>query len=102
MMKLSRRQLLAGVAVLPFAAPLVARAQSTELRLGLITPVGHSWNDAALRLAEALAQQTDGRLAMGWRHDLLGLPMTQLLAGEAALAFDRKRGIMLEPRRSSD
>ncbi|RJL21514.1 TRAP transporter substrate-binding protein [Paracoccus siganidrum] len=68
MMKLSRRHLIAGAAALPFAAPLVARAQSTELRLGLITPVGHSWNDAALRLAEGLAQQSDGRLTMTVFH----------------------------------
>ncbi len=39
MIKISRRQLVAGAAALPFAAPLVARAQSTQLRLGLITPV---------------------------------------------------------------
>ena len=64
MLKLSRRQLLAGAAALPFAAPMVARAQATQLRLGVITPVGHSWNDAALRLGEVLAQQTDGRLTV--------------------------------------
>ncbi len=71
MFKLSRRQMLAGVgaaAALPFAAPTVARAQSTEMRLGLITPVGHSWNDAALRLAELLKEKTDGRLNMTVFH----------------------------------
>lgn len=68
MIKISRRQLVAGAAALPFAAPLVVRAQSTQLRLGLITPVGHSWNDAALRLAERLAQQSDGRLTMTVFH----------------------------------
>lgn len=62
MMKLSRRQLIAGAAALPFAAPLVARAQSTELRLGLITPVGHSWNDAALHFGELLKESSGGRL----------------------------------------
>lgn len=68
MPKLSRRQLLAVAAALPLAAPMVARAQTTQLRLGLITPVGHSWNDAALRLADLLAQQSDGRLTMAVFH----------------------------------
>ena len=54
MITISRRQFLAGAATLPLAAPVVARAQAKELRLGLITPVGHSWNDAALRLADVL------------------------------------------------
>lgn len=64
MLKLSRRQLIAGAAVLPLAAPVIARAQGRELRLGVITPVGHSWNNAALRLGELLAQQSDGRLTL--------------------------------------
>ncbi|SNR33498.1 TRAP transporter substrate-binding protein [Paracoccus sediminis] len=65
MPKLSRRHLLAGVAALPLAAPVIARAQTRQLRLGVITPVGHSWNDAAIRLGEVLSQQTDGRLTVG-------------------------------------
>lgn len=64
MLKLSRRQLLAGAAALPLAAPMVARAQGTELRLGLITPVGHSWTDSAQQLAELLRAESDGRLNM--------------------------------------
>ena len=39
-----------------------------------------------------------GRLAEGWRRDLVGRPMQELLEGNAALAFDRDRGIVLEPR----
>lgn len=64
MLKLSRRKLIATAAVLPLAAPLVARAQTTQLRLGVITPVGHSWNDAALHLGKVLEEQTDGRLTL--------------------------------------
>lgn len=68
MTTLSRRHFLAGAATLPLAAPLVARAQTTELRLGLITPVGHSWNDAALRLGDVLKERSDGRLTMTVFH----------------------------------
>lgn len=68
MIKLSRRQILASAAMLPLAAPMIARAQAKELRLGLITPVGHSWNDAALALAEVLKEKTDGRLTMSVFH----------------------------------
>lgn len=66
--KLSRRQLLAAGAVLPLAAPSIVRAQARELRLGLITPVGHSWNDSALKLAEVLGKETDGRIKMTVFH----------------------------------
>ncbi len=40
-----------------------------------------------------------GRLAGGWRRDLVGRPMQELLDGEAALAFEPGRGIVLEPRK---
>lgn len=39
-----------------------------------------------------------GRLAGGWRRDLVGEPMRDLLEGRAALAFDAQRGIVLEAR----
>ncbi len=39
-----------------------------------------------------------GRLASGWRHELVGRPMQRLLDGEAALAYERGRGIVLEAR----
>lgn len=41
----------------------------------------------------------NGRLAQGWRRDLVGRPMQELLEGEAALAFEPGRGIVLEPRK---
>ena len=68
MITISRRHFLAGAATLPLAAPVVARAQAKELRLGLITPVGHSWNDAALRLADVLKERSDGSLTMSVFH----------------------------------
>ncbi|MBS1848729.1 MAG: HRDC domain-containing protein [Actinobacteria bacterium] len=39
-----------------------------------------------------------GRLGEGWRRDLAGAAMQDLLEGRSALAFDRARGIVLEPR----
>jgi ribonuclease D len=52
-------------------------------------------------IEEAVSGSGEGRLADGWRHDLIGRPMGQLLSGEAALAFDRRRGIVLEPRHTT-
>jgi ribonuclease D len=39
-----------------------------------------------------------GRLATGWRAELLGEPIRQLVSGDAALAFDGRGGLALEAR----
>lgn len=52
-------------------------------------------------IEEAVAGSDEGRLSDGWRHELIGRPMEELLSGQAALAFDRKRGIVLEPRQTN-
>ncbi len=39
-----------------------------------------------------------GRLASGWRHDVLGEPMRALAAGEASLALDRALGRLVLER----
>ncbi len=49
-------------------------------------------------IEELVAGGSDARLADGWRCELVGEPIAQLLDGASALAFDRKRGIVLEPR----
>lgn len=67
-MKISRRLLLAAGATLPLAAPTVLRAQARELRLGILTPTGHPWNNAALRVADELKAETGGRLTMTVFH----------------------------------
>ncbi len=40
----------------------------------------------------------DARLATGWRAELVGEPIRQLVAGEAALAFDGRGTLRLEKR----
>ncbi|HET9823220.1 MAG TPA: TRAP transporter substrate-binding protein [Burkholderiaceae bacterium] len=90
-MSLSRRHLLAMGATLPLAAPTLSLAQAKELRLGLITPVGHSWNKAALVLADKLKAATNGRLTMTVFHSgQLGnesAMMQQLQSGALDMGF---------------
>jgi ribonuclease D len=40
----------------------------------------------------------EGRLSEGWRAELLGEPIRQLVSGDAALAFDGRGGLVLEGR----
>lgn len=67
-MTFSRRTFLGGVAAgaaLSLATPSLVRAQETRtLRLGIVTPPGHPWNNAALKVGEALEAETNGRLSI--------------------------------------
>jgi ribonuclease D len=48
---------------------------------------------------EALLRGDEGaRLAHGWRAEVVGEPIGQLMHGEAALAFDGRGGLVLEAR----
>ena len=49
-------------------------------------------------LEELLRDEPDARLGVGWRAELVGRQIRQLLAGEAALAFDGQGGLLLEAR----
>lgn len=49
-------------------------------------------------IEELVAGVPDARLTQGWRAELVGQPIAGLLEGESAVAFDRRRGIVLEPR----
>jgi ribonuclease D len=49
-------------------------------------------------LHSLLRGDRDGRLSTGWRAELLGEPIRQLVSGDAALAFDGKGGLALEAR----
>ncbi|RVH46982.1 TRAP transporter substrate-binding protein [Sinorhizobium meliloti] len=67
-MTFSRRTFLGGVAAgaaLSLATPSLVRAQETRtLRLGIVTPPGHPWNNAALKVGEALKAEANGRLSI--------------------------------------
>ncbi|MQX31195.1 TRAP transporter substrate-binding protein [Sinorhizobium meliloti] len=67
-MTFSRRTFLGGVAAgaaLSLATPSLVRAQEMRtLRLGIVTPPGHPWNNAALKVGEALKAETNGRLSI--------------------------------------
>ncbi|PJR14526.1 TRAP transporter substrate-binding protein [Sinorhizobium meliloti] len=67
-MTFSRRTFLGGVAAgaaLSLATPSLVRAQETRtLRLGIVTPPGHPWNNTALKVGEALKAETNGRLSI--------------------------------------
>lgn len=48
---------------------------------------------------EALLKgETDCRLSRGWRQDLVGKPIAQLVGGDAAVAFDGDGNLVLEAR----
>ena len=63
-MKITRRQFIAAAAALPLAAPSLSLAQAREFRLGILTPNGHPWNRAALKVGELLKAETNGRLSL--------------------------------------
>jgi len=48
---------------------------------------------------EDLVRGVDGaRMTKGWRHEVVGGPVDDLLAGRASLAFDGRGGLLFEPR----
>lgn len=79
-MTISRRSFLrnttlaaAGAAAGALSMPNVLRAQEAKtFRLGITTPPGHPWNNAALKVGEMLKAETKGRL------DLAVFPANQL------------------------
>ncbi len=49
-------------------------------------------------LISFLRNEPTSRLASGWRNEILGNRVRQVISGEAAIAFDRDRGLVLEHR----
>jgi len=77
------------------AVPLVSAWVSQRAReLELETSVLATRAD----LEDLLRGVPGARLSQGWRADLVGEPIRRLLAGEAALAFDREHGLVLVDR----
>ena len=67
-MKLNRRQIIVAGSALSLGAPSLSLAQARQLRLGIITPNGHPWNRAALKVADTLKNETNGRLSLTVFH----------------------------------
>lgn len=86
-MTLSRRHLIAAGATLPLAAPSLALAQTKEFRLGILTPAGHPWNRAALKVGEDLKAATNGRLTLTVFH-------SGQLGNEAAMLQQMQSGAL--------
>jgi tripartite ATP-independent transporter DctP family solute receptor len=86
-MTLSRRHLLAAGAALPLGAPSLALAQAKEFRLGILTPGGHPWNRAALKVGEDLKAATNGRLTLTVFH-------SGQLGNEAAMLQQMQSGAL--------
>ncbi len=77
------------------AVPLVSawvsqRARDLELETSLLA--------TRADLEDLLRGVPDARLTKGWRAELVGEPIRRLVEGEAALAFDREVGLVLEDR----
>lgn len=91
-MNMTRRRFLAssaaGAAAITLATPSILRAQeSRAFRLGITTPPGHPWNNAALKVDETLKAETNGRLS------LTVFPANQL-GNEAAMLQQMQSGAL--------
>lgn len=78
------------------ALPLVSawvsqRAKDLELETALLATRSD--------LEDLLRGRPDAKLTSGWRAEIVGEPIRRLVEGEAALAFDRGDGLVLENRR---
>jgi len=51
-------------------------------------------------LTALLNGDPEARLARGWRAELVGEPVRRMVDGEVALAFERGKGLVMEPRAS--
>jgi tripartite ATP-independent transporter DctP family solute receptor len=87
-MPITRRQaIIAGSIASTIGFPAISVAQSRQLRLGILTPVGHPWNRAALRVADQLNQETNGRLTLTVFH-------SGQLGNEAAMLQQMQSGAL--------
>ncbi|KKX33170.1 TRAP transporter substrate-binding protein [Rhizobium sp. LC145] len=87
-MTITRRQFIhtAALGAAALSVPTVLRAQEAKtLRLGITTPPGHPWNNAALKVGEMLKAETKGRL------DIAVFPANQL-GTEAAMLQQMQAG----------
>ncbi len=86
-MQFTRRQLVTAAAVLPLSAPALVLGQAREFRLGILTPNGHPWNRAALKVADTLKAESNGRLSLTVFH-------SGQLGNEAAMLQQMQSGAL--------
>jgi ribonuclease D len=78
--------------------PAVALAAAWIGQLGKDLAIDPALLATRADLAALLRGDTGGRLATGWRQPLVAAPVRRLVAGEAALAFDGRGGLLIEAR----
>lgn len=78
--------------------PAVALAMAWVAQLARDEEIDASLLATRADIVALLADDPAGRLASGWRAGLVGAPLQRLVAGEAALAFDGKGGLVVEER----
>ena len=77
--------------------PAVALAAAWVGQLAVDLEVDASLLATRADLADLLSGRPS-RLDAGWRHEVVGKPVTELAGGSAALAFDGRGGLVLEAR----
>jgi ribonuclease D len=78
--------------------PAVALASAWLSQLARDLKIDASLLATRSDLSSFLNDDPTSRLAVGWRHALLGDPIRRLVAGDFALAFDGHGGLTLEER----
>ena len=78
--------------------PAVALAAAWVGQLGKEESIDPALLATRADLVGLLRGDEDSRLATGWRAKVVGDPVRRLVAGQAALAFDGKGGLVLEAR----
>lgn len=92
--------------------PKAARSEPPDADLRAAVTLIGAWLDQQARthrlersllasrsdVEQLLAGKTSSRLSHGWREELVGETLIDLLEGRAALAFDRGQGLSAEPR----
>ena len=78
--------------------PAVALAAAWVSQLGREEAIDPALLATRSDLIALLRGDEDCRLATGWRAQLVGEPVRRLVAGQAALAFDGRGGLVLEAR----
>jgi len=78
--------------------PVVALVSAWVSQLGRDLEIDPTLLATRADIEAMLRNDSDARLASGWRGELLGQPISDLVNGKAALAFEGDGQLVLEPR----